>query len=402
MSAGAARALRRIRPLRHLVALTLAIVAIRLVPCWWCSRVAPSWFRGDPDLQDSLARGVVRWIESDLGRQSFSTGNRKFDGEWLFGSQMMAGLGLAQIALARPERRAALLPAVQRCVERMISTRLRAFDREAWGNDPLQTLGIDRGADHAAYLGYLNLLLGLERELAPRGPHAALHDRVSRALASRLRRSPIGLLQSYPGEVYPVDNCAAAASIGLHARVSGTGEGEAAGLLARWERRLRERYLQRGTGLLVQRVHAERGSSLDAPRGSGTALCAYFTAFALPGLSRDLHRAVRRHLAGGLLGFGMVREYPAGHGGAGDIDSGPVILGYGVSATGFALGPARIHGDDALFSGLLSTAVLFGAPLDRGDAGLEFVSGGPLGNAILLAMLTARPLESARPPGEPR
>lgn len=396
------RALRRLRPLRHLIALALALAALRLVPCWWCSRAAPRWLHGDRDLQDGLARGVARWIERDLGRQSFSTGSRKFDGEWLFGSHMMAGLGLGQIARARPERRAALLPAIQRCVERMISAKLRAFDREAWGNDPLQTLEVDRGADHVAYLGYLNLLLGLERELAPRGPHAALHDRVSRSLASRLRRAPIGLLQSYPGEVYPVDNCAAAASIGLHARVTGAGGREAARLLTRWERRLRERYLQRGTGLLIQRVHAQRGSSLDAPRGSGTALCAYFASFALPGLSRDLHRAVKRHLAGGLLGFGMIREYPAGHGGAGDIDSGPVILGYGVSATGFALGPARIHDDAELFRGLLSTAVLFGAPLDRGDDGLEFVSGGPLGNAILLAMLTARPFEGARPQGASR
>jgi len=84
----------------------------------------------------------------------------------------------------------------------------------------------------------------------------------------------------------------------------------------------------------------------------------------------------------------MVREYPHGHSGSGDIDSGPVILGYGVSATGFALGPARIHGDQALFGRLLRTAVLFGAPLQRKDT-LEFVSGGPLGNAILFAMLTA-------------
>ena len=84
----------------------------------------------------------------------------------------------------------------------------------------------------------------------------------------------------------------------------------------------------------------------------------------------------------------MVREYPAGQHGRGDIDSGPIVLGYGVSATGFALGAARAHGDARTFRALYATLHLFGAPR-RDDGGLELLSGGPLGNAIALAMLGA-------------
>jgi hypothetical protein len=72
-----------------------------------------------------------------------------------------------------------------------------------------------------------------------------------------------------------------------------------------------------------------------------------------------------------------------------------VVLGVGVSATGFTLGGARIHGDRALYTQLYRTADLFGAPHRSGN-GRRFVSGGPLGDAILLAMLTARPLPAPR------
>lgn len=91
-----------------------------------------------------------------------------------------------------------------------------------------------------------------------------------------------------------------------------------------------------------------------------------------------------------LAGFGAMREYPSGRSGNGDIDSGPVVLGASVSATGFALASSRLHGDRETFVGLYRTAHLFGLPV--GDsAGFRYVSGGPLGNAILLAMLTAGP-----------
>jgi len=122
----------------------------------------------------------------------------------------------------------------------MLSPELRGFDREAWGSDPLQSLSVDRGADHVAYLGYLNLLLGLERVLAPKTRHAALNDRITSALVRRLERAPLLLLQSYPREVYPVDNCAVAGSIALRDRATGSDHSV---LLDRWSRRLRERYL---------------------------------------------------------------------------------------------------------------------------------------------------------------
>jgi hypothetical protein len=177
-------------------------------------------------------------------------------------------------------------------------------------------------------------------------------------------------------------------SLGLHTRATGTAHGD---LVRRWATRCRSSWIDPASGLLIQRVDAKTGAPLDPGRGSGTALAAYFLSFADPELSAELFSAMRRRMTGAPLGFGMAREYDAaGPGGRGDIDSGPVLLGYGVSATGFTLAGARIHGDQQLFERLYSTVDLFGAPISVEDR-LEFVTGGPLGNALLFAMLTALP-----------
>ena len=52
----------------------------------------------------------------------------------------------------------------------------------------------------------------------------------------------------------------------------------------------------------------------------------------------------------------------------------------------------RIFGDRNYFKKLYRTSVLFGAPLSVGDQ-WQYVTGGPLGNAIMFAMLTAVPAE---------
>ena len=74
----------------------------------------------------------------------------------------------------------------------------------------------------------------------------------------------------------------------------------------------------------------------------------------------------------------------------GDVDSGPVVFGLSSSGTAFALASARIHRNRALFQDLDSTLTLFAAPTDTGE-GEHFLLGGPIGDALLFALLTAQP-----------
>jgi hypothetical protein len=377
----------------RLVGLLLFALALLLVPHRICRLPARAFFDGAPGKQRALAAAVERRLAARRDRAAFSTGSKRFDGEWLFGSLVMGALGFGQVALEHPgdaalrARHAAL---VSRAIDQALATSSRAFDREAWGEDAVARLEGGRG--HAAFLGYLGLALGLERLLLDQGaPHAALHDRLAAALEARLAASPTLLVETYPGEAYPVDNCAVAGTLALHSRATGRARGE---LLSRFLDRLDRYWLDPETRLLYQAVDGRTGSIRDRPRGSGSMLASYFLSFVDLEMSRRLYVAATRRLYGTILGFGLVREYPRGEGGRGDIDSGPIVLGYGVSATGFALGPARLFGDGERFGRLYATAHLFGAPSERGGR-LGFVLGGPIGDAILFAMLTATPRAAA-------
>ena len=131
-----------------------------------------------------------------------------------------------------------------------------------------------------------------------------------------------------------------------------------------------------------------RGCGRGKPRGSGTAIAAYFLSFSNPDLADTLYAGLTAAGPRTALGFTALREYPSGVVGHGDVDSGPIIAGVSVGATGFGLGAARAHGDRDLFVGLYRTTRLFGAPMWTGRQ-RAFAAGGALGNALLLAMLTA-------------
>jgi hypothetical protein len=365
-----------------LASLFAFVLGVTMIPWRLCAQGSKQLLAGDVSLQRSLVRGVEGAHGPAKDRAAFATGSDRFDGEWLFGARMMAAMGIAQVIEEHPEVREDEAARLDACVRAMLDPTAQAFDRDAWGEGPLDTLAAVRG--HVAYLGYLNLALGMQRLADPARADGALNDRISEALARRFAATEMGLIETYPGERYPVDNMAAIASLSVHDTAAGSPTYRHAVQDAL--DRIRAYYIDGDTGLLVQSARSD-GSALDGPRGSGTLLGVYFSSFADLRFSRALWDAATAHLGDDVLGFGVMREYPT-RSGHGDIDSGPVVLGYGVSATGFALAGARIHGDAERFARLFATAALFGAPLES-DGARRYVLGGPLGDAILLAMTTA-------------
>jgi hypothetical protein len=350
-----------------------------LLPRWASGAAAPGFFRSGA-AQLELSRSVASQVTAGVAASSFRTGSARFDGEWAFGTFLMATLGLGQSVLSHPEQRESLLPAMQQSASRLVSDETNAFGTTAWGGRGLAELGAGEGH---GYLGYANLALSMLRLIDVDNPHAALSDELTEAMARRLAAAPHGLFETYPGEAYPPDMAMVAGSIALHDCAVGRAERS---FMPAWRRSF-ERYIEPDSGLLYQAVNAASGQAIDAPRGSGTAVAAYALSFASAPLSRKLWSGLRPQLVE-VLGFGMMREYPRGRSGRGDIDSGPVLFGLGVSATGFALAAARLHADEPAFTQLYRTVDLFGVPL-RDASGRHFMSGGPLGNAILLAMTGA-------------
>jgi hypothetical protein len=369
----------------RLVSLAAAVLATRLLTPWWCGRDAQRWLDGDRGLTDALAAEVVAFEHDDERTRGAPPGDR-FAGEWALVTHQMAALGLAQLCLAHPEDRARLAPEVTRAALASFRPEMRDFGTRAWsGEDAMASL--DRSHGHA-YLAYSALALGMARLLDPGFPPevARQHDALVGAYERRLLASPTGLIETYPHEAYPTDTAAVAAAIAVHARATNA---DHHAVLTRWADLVLRVQIDAASGLVVQRMGALDGRAHDAPRGSGTALAAYFAGFADRRVAEQLAAGLFRH-EGTFFGFGAIREYAEGHRGSGDVDSGPVVFGVSVSATGFALAPARALGHRDAFERLYRTTELFGAPASSGDR-LRFLAGGPIGNALLLAFLTSGP-----------
>jgi hypothetical protein len=363
-------------------AFVVLAAAVAFAPRRVCGHDADPTFAGDLRAQEPLAREVARAAlatgsRSSDGRHSVDRSRGQMD----VARDMMTILGLGQIVREHPEQRAAYLPAMRAAAARLVDRRAFGYSARVWGTNGVVSM---RPGDGHAYLGYINLALGMLRAVDPDMPERALHDRLTVALAERLARAPNGLIETYPGETWPPDVAAVAASIGLHAAVTGT---DRRTLLEHWAERF-SRCAISPSGYLVQRVRSGTCRPVDAPRGSGTALASYLIGFADAPLSQRLYDAIRSRGRISWLGFGGVREYPNGFTGKGDGDSGPIILGASVGATSYAIGAARVHGDREFFRELYRSATLGRAGLGVGKR-MEPSADPELANALLLAMLTA-------------
>lgn len=347
--------------------------------------------------------GVARWLPpapadaapgEAAAPHDFGTDSALFDQEWSFGTLQMAALGYAALAERDPAHRALHLGRMERCLTALLGPSGTAFDRLRWGHSALdpEQHPQDAGRDgaphdhggHAAWLGYTGLALARHRALVgPDSRFAAPTAAVARALRARFASAAAGVPETYPGERYPVDAAAGIAALAVLAQA--TGQPEPA--VDRWRRDQLPGLTDPATGLLVQAVDAQ-GAATDGARGSGTLLAAWFLGVAGLPEADQLAQAADTHLATDWAGFGTVREVPRGAPARTDIDSGPVIWGQGVSATGFGLGVALQRCQTDRARALQRTAETFGAPETVGAA-RHYAAGGPIGDAILFAMLTS-------------
>lgn len=179
----------------------------------------------------------------------------------------------------------------------------------------------------------------------------------SATLAKLYQRSPAGLLDSLPGATWPADNVFAWRSLQLHDERFGTRYAEGFPKL----REKLERGADPASGLAPSAMSLA-GLREDVPRGCALS----WSLSTLPALDPDYAKqqwsAYRRHFfrcAGGLC---LIREYPAGVSRRMDADSGPIIDGLGMAASGLGLAAARANGDLDAAAALQRTGELLGFP----------------------------------------
>lgn len=329
---------------------------------------------------------VRRLQEGGVAPKDIGTQLELFQGEYAFGTYAMCAYALTNIALDAPETRQESLEVLELIVSRIMSKEIRTFDSSQWGEDALATLAGDNG--HVAYLGHLNLIMGAYRILGGDDRYDPLHAQITDAIARRLKSVPHFHAETYPHETYTMDNVVAVASLEVADRVRGTDHSDA---IQGYLRYTQEHLLDPKTGLIVFGVERATGRPLQRGRGSAAGWASYFLPMIDNVFASEQFDLLRAHLAGSVGPFHGVREYHPSdpNAGYGDIDSGPVLI-WGVSATGFSMAGARIHGHDTLLAGLASLSEAFGISIDDGGE-RRYISSPLLGEAILLSMKTARP-----------
>jgi hypothetical protein len=207
------------------------------------------------------------------------------------------------------------------------------------------------------------------------------------SLADAFSRSETPFLSAYPGQAWPVDSVVAVAALRLHDRMFSPLYGET---IDRWIQMTKER-LDPATGLLPHRVDPRSGEMIEGARGSSQSLISRFLIEVDPAWGRAQYALFRDQFIASFLGVPGVREYSAGAGGFGDVDSGPLLFGFSASATVVAIGAAQVQGDRETASAMISAGEAVGFPFEWG--GRKFYAFGllPIGDAFLVWAKASRP-----------
>jgi|SRR6476661_835384 len=226
-------------------------------------------------------------------------------------------------------------PEAAECTELAIGKMLKGPILQAF-RDP----DVSEGADTISsvlYLGHLNLMLGCHRLLNPTSPYRVLHDSLSAALHRRLAAAPNHCLHSYPGGVWVPDNTVALASLQLHSDLTGS---PYQAFCRQWVAYARQHLSDPRTGLLLSKP-ATRHQQAEEPRGSHLGWSIFFLYRFDAAYAAEQYRRYQQHFS---TNFGPIQLYRERAGdyetSIGDIDSGPLVLGFSIPANAFAFGNA--------------------------------------------------------------
>ncbi len=207
------------------------------------------------------------------------------------------------------------------------------------------------------------------------------------ALAGAFNRSDTPFLSAYPGQAWPVDSVVAIAALRLHDMLFSP---MFEATIERWLDESQAR-LDPATGLLPHRIDPRSGEMIEGARGSSQSLIARFLIEVDPEWGRAQYALFRKQFIASFLGVPGVREYPAGAGGFGDVDSGPLLFGFSASATVVAIGAAQVQGDRETASAMISAGEAVGLPIEWGGRKFYVLGLIPVGDAFLAWAKASRP-----------
>jgi hypothetical protein len=181
------------------------------------------------------------------------------------------------------------------------------------------------------------------------------------------------------------------ASLKLHGYNTGSGYDS---LCKEWVKYVRRHYLHNESEVLYSTINPSTGKPIEEPRGSMLGWSIMFIYQFDPVFSVELYNNYKKHFSNELLVFRLFKErYENCNTNMGDIDSGPILLGYSIPANEFALSGAVLSGDYKT-ARKLERLINFGAIQKEANGKLKYdvrfvdMNISPMAEALILNSLT--------------
>jgi len=314
---------------------------------------------------------------------------RASNAEWDFMGRSYLVWSLANMALRDPAARARYL----QTMDQIIKETLRLEQQEGMYFF-LMPYARDRHylaqPAHSLFLdSEIALMLAARRVVAEKPEYKTLLAERVNGMVERFRQSPHLLLESYPDECWMFDHCIALDAIKLADYLDGS---DHSALIRDWLTMAKRKLVDRESGLLISSFTAD-GVPLDGPEGSSIWMVVHSLQLLDEDFARDQYQRARKELGETTLGFGYAHEWPKSWKGQADVDSGPIVPGFNISAgsSGMAFVGAASFGDDQFLVPLAATLDFAGFP-SRSHGRLKYCASNEVGDAALLYAATLGPL----------
>lgn len=201
------------------------------------------------------------------------------------------------------------------------------------------------------YLEHLNIIFGHHQKIVS-DQHKQLSDRISQHLLAETQSHDNLHARLLPRVKmrWSADQAAIIYSLWLHDQNNGTDY--SIQLIDPWLSYMNANRRHKGTGVFATEVMKAKRYS-EQPRGCSSAYMIYYMSFFAPEAARDQWDLYKAHMGRRLMGATAFREYLPGYKGGWTPDSGPIVFGLGVAASGLSLKTAAAMGDKDTYNRLM-------------------------------------------------
>lgn len=234
------------------------------------------------------------------------------------------------------------------------------------------------------YCGWKNYLLSkilqVDRTFKGHELYEDLFRRQSKEIQEALKLNKIPYIESYNGHVWPADMFVAMASLSNYDKIfKPVFQSDIQSWLVEVKKKM-----DPATHLIPHKVNYETAATIEGARGCSIGLSLRLLGEIDPVFGKEQFNLARHNFITTQFGLPAVREYPQGVYGLGDVDSGPVILGVGFSATIVMIGTMSMYDHATLANQQYKTIHAFGFET-KNDQSKKYLFGAlPMADAFIV------------------